>query len=129
MTVWDYYEEIGEADRSSLKESERALLAILDLRQEVNAGGFEGYFRYWGGNSAPTALAFLPDYLGQDWADLLAEAMAVLGPSYPADADARSAALDATEPWEALDDLFQRFLDLESSVDADEKLGSRLHYE
>lgn len=126
MTVWDYYEEVGEADRSLLKESERALLAILDLRQEVNAGGFEGYFRYWGGNSAPAALASLPDFLGQDWADLLAEAMALLGPSYPLDPDARSAALSATEPWEILDELSQRFLDLETSVDADEVLGSRL---
>jgi hypothetical protein len=41
----------------------------------VNSGGFENYFRAWGGNSAGDALAALPTLLGHEWADLLRAAM------------------------------------------------------
>jgi hypothetical protein len=43
--AWSRYEELGSELRDSLSEVEREVFAILDLRQEVNAGGFDGYFR------------------------------------------------------------------------------------
>jgi hypothetical protein len=57
--------------------------AICDLRQEVNSGGFDSYFRYWGGDSASDALRALPGILGTEWAKLLSAAMGFLGADYP----------------------------------------------
>ncbi len=36
--------------------ADSGIAAICDLRQEVNSGGFDSYFRYWGGDSAPWRL-------------------------------------------------------------------------
>ena len=87
--AWSFYESLGEDDRAGLSQAEREVAAICDLRQEVNAGGFDSYLRAWGGDSAPVALTALPTVLGQAWADLLGQATALLGPDYPADADDR----------------------------------------
>jgi len=125
--VWDLYAELGEQDRSGLSDAERAVFAICDLRQEVNSGGFDSYFRYWAGDSAPTAHAELPAVLGQDWADLLRDAMALLGPAYPSGAGARAAALDARDFDAELNALDDRFYELEAGVDADARLGALLH--
>ena len=38
--VWDLYGQLTDRDPSSLTESQRRLVAICDLRQEVDAGGF-----------------------------------------------------------------------------------------
>lgn len=59
--VWDVYNTLSQHNRSSLNGDQRGLLAVCDLRQEVNSGGFDAYFRYWGGDSAPMALATLPE--------------------------------------------------------------------
>ena len=125
--VWDLYAEYAELDRAGLTSAQQAVLAVLDLRQEVNSGGFDSYFRYWGGDTAPLALASLPQLLGQDWADLLREAMATLGPTYPPTADARTAALDAHDMNDELAALDDRFYELEGAVDADSRLNAYLH--
>ena len=61
--VWDLYGQLAEQDSSTLPPAQRVLIAVCDLRQEVNAGGFDNYFRAWGGNSADDALAALPSLL------------------------------------------------------------------
>lgn len=124
--AWSFYEELGERDRDSLSEVERNVAAICDLRQEVNSGGFDSYFRYWGGNTAPIALSALPRVLGQDWADLLAAAMFLIGAEYPTDVDAREQRLDSDELDEELDALNTRYFELESATDADALLSSYL---
>ena len=69
--VWDLYGALSEADPAALSETQTRVLAIGDIRQEVNAGGFDNYLRAWGGNRALIAAVALPDVLGQDWAHLL----------------------------------------------------------
>jgi len=120
--VWDFYEQYTESDRSALSERERQVLAVCDLRQEVNSGGFDAYFRYWGGDTAPTAAAALPQLLGSPWAEVLREGMALLGHPYPASADDRAEKLDGDAVNEALHDLDRRFYALEGSTDADTRL-------
>jgi hypothetical protein len=91
-------------DPSTLNDEQRRLVAVCDLRQEVNSGGFDSYFRYRGGNSALDAARSLPSLPGQDWADLLKEAMDLLGPEYPIDQADRESLMDARD----LDEQFER---------------------
>ncbi len=127
VDAWSFYKEHGlERDRGGLGEVEIAVLAVLDLRQEVNSGGFDAYFRYWGGDTAPEALAALPRMLGAAWADLLRDAMALLGPDYPIDTNPRQERLDAAGIDDALDSMDRRFYDLEASIDADSLLTAFL---
>lgn len=121
--LWDFYGQYAEFDRSALGERERQVLAICDLRQEVNSGGFDSYFRYWGGDTAPTAAAALSQLLGSPWADVLREAMALLGSPYPASADDRAEKIDGDSLDEALYDLDRRFYALEASTEADPRLA------
>jgi hypothetical protein len=121
--VWVLYEQVGDQDRSTLTEVQRAALAICDMRQEVNAGGFDAYFRYWGGNTAPEALAALPAALGDQWASLLSDAMQAFGPVYPRDPDARADLIDQGDLGDRLNALDTRYYELEGTVDADQRLN------
>jgi hypothetical protein len=121
--VWNFYGQYAESDRSALGERERQVLAICDLRQEVNSGGFDSYLRYWGGDTAPTAAAALPQLLGSPWVDVLREAMSLLGDPYPASAEDRADKIDGDSLEEALNDLDQRFYALEASTEADTRLA------
>lgn len=122
--VWDAYADFGDQDRATLSIERQRLFAILDLRQEVNSGGFDGYFRYWGGDTAQIALAALPDSLGPAWVSLLTEAMALFGPEYPNDGEAREAIMDARDLSDELEAFDARFYQLEGEVDADALLSS-----
>jgi hypothetical protein len=102
------------------------LVAICDLRQEVNSGGFENYFRAWGGNSAEDALPALTGLLDQEWADLLRAAMNLLGSPYPRDPDERGEAIDQRDLYERLQEFDERYYDLEASTDADARLNAYL---
>jgi hypothetical protein len=121
--MWDAYEEFGDRDRSTLTVEGQRLFAILDLRQEVNSGGFDVYFRYWGGDTAELALAALPHTLGQDWANLLRDAMALFGTEYPLDPDTRGDIIDSEGLDDALSALDRHFLELEARSDADRRLS------
>jgi hypothetical protein len=124
--VWQYYEEHQNADRAHLTAFERGVLAVCDLRQDVNSGGFDSYFRYGGGDTARDALRALPDSLGDSWAALLTEAMSIFGEEYPTNRDERERALDAAGVEETLDDLAARYFVLEGVDDADAKLTAYL---
>lgn len=124
--AWSFYEGLGERSRSALTPTQAEVAAICDLRQEVNSGGFDSYLRYWGGNSAPLAFAVLPQVLGSEWAEVLAEAMAILGPEYPMDAETRERLLDELEPDDALEALDDRFYELEASSNADARTSAHL---
>ena len=54
--------------------------------KKVNSGGFDSYFRYWAGDTAPEALAVVGTALGPACVDLLRKAMLALGSEYPAGA-------------------------------------------
>lgn len=119
--VWSLYGALSGSDPATLTDTHRGFAAIMDLRQEVNAGGFDTYFRAWGGNSAPAALSAAAEVLGQEWATLLREAMELVGRPYPQeDPDQRAARLDANTTADAkLDALDERFYDLEAATDVD----------
>jgi hypothetical protein len=117
--VWDFYGQYAEADRSSLNERDRQVLAICDFRQEVNSGGFDSYFRYWGGDTALTAMAGLPKLLGSPWGDLFGEAIALFGVPYPLNADDRAEKIDSDSLEATLGEFDQRFYKLETSTAAD----------
>lgn len=122
---WDWYAGVAE-DRAGLTSTERGLAAILDLRQEVSSGGFESYFRFWGGDSAPEALEALPGTLGEGWADLLRRAMVTLGAEYPLDADERADRIDDLACEDVLGALDEEFYALAGIADADALIADRL---
>jgi Domain of unknown function (DUF4375) len=124
--VWDFYRELSARPRSTLNEAQRGLVAVCDLRQEVNSGGFDSYFRYQSGDSAADALPALQQLLGQDWADLLREAMELLGPDYPIDQASREARLDQRDLDDWFEDLDARYDTLEVGADADARLNDYL---
>jgi hypothetical protein len=124
--VWEFYEQYAEEDRSSLNERDRQVLAICDFRQEVNSGGFDSYFRYWGGDTALTAVAGLPRLLGAGWAELLGEAVALFGVPYALDPDDRAEKIDGDSLDAKLGEFDQRFRKLEVSTGADARLAEAI---
>lgn len=124
--VWSFYDAVGDADRNKLTPIEKQAAAICDLRQEVNSGGFDSYFRYWGGNTALVARAPLASLLGEPWADLLDDALALFGDHYPLGPDDRADVLDRHDWQDVLNALDERFYALEASTDADERLSRAL---
>jgi len=126
VDVWAFYESLGDSPRDRLSTRERVVAAICDWRQEVNSGGFDVYFRYHGGDTARQALVGLAEALGQEWAALLREAMAVFGASYPEDTSERARRLDELGVDDKLGTLDGRLYGLEASSDADARLGAYL---
>lgn len=126
VDAWSFYQSIGARPRDRLSRTEREVAAICDLRQEVNSGGFDSYFRSWGGDSAGVALVCLPTVLGQEWADVLAAAMSLLGPVYPDDGDVRAELIERLGVSSDLDALDERYFDLEASADADALVSAHL---
>ena len=122
--MWDAYVEFGEADRSGLPIRQQRLYAVLDLRQEVNSGGFDSYFRYWGDDTAEIALDALPELLGEEWAVLLRDAVSLMGTPYPRATDDRAAILDAGDFDDALAALDDRLYRLEAVEDIDGRLAA-----
>jgi len=126
VDVWQFYETLSDETRQNLSEAQRAVAAICDWRQEVSSGGFDSYFRYWGGNTAATAVAALPEALGSEWAGLLREGVALFGPEYPTEPDRRGAVLDGLDLEDRLEQMDARFFELEAALDADARLGEFL---
>jgi hypothetical protein len=122
--AWSVYEHLSGKDRRRLNEAQRWIAAICDLRQEVNSGGFDSYFRYWGGDSAREALRALPVILDDDWARLLRDAVSLFGGEYPSRADARAEVLDARDLDDHLQALDDRFYRLEAGVNADSLMAT-----
>jgi hypothetical protein len=127
--VWMFYEALAERSREDLTPLQRGVAAICDLRQEVNSGGFDGYFSYWGGDTAREALDVLPASLGEDWAALLREAMDLLGPTYPTEQSERETVLDDLDLSDAFGALDERFYALEASMNADARLSALLGHQ
>jgi hypothetical protein len=124
--VWDVYAVSGQRDRAVLPVARQQLFAICDLRQEVMSGGFDSYFRYWGGNTAKRALVGLSRYLGPDWASLLRGGMSLFGADYPGDADERARIIDERGLDDALSVLDSRIQELEARDDVDALLTAAI---
>lgn len=126
VDAWAYYESMQGAERTRLSAVQRSVLALCDLRQEVNSGGFDSYFRYWGGDSAPDAVAVIASAMGAEWGEVLGEAMALFGPDYPAASRDRARILDSIGLDETLEELDRRFFDLGATTDADAMVSAYL---
>ena len=126
-SVWDFHFEVSDGDRDRLMPMERQVLAICDLRQEVQSGGFDSYFRYWGGDTAPLARSAIGHLLGRPWADLLAEAMSIFGEVYPLDCDSRTEQLEVLDADATLNEFDTRLYDLEPQQDSDALLTAALN--
>jgi Domain of unknown function (DUF4375) len=124
IDLWDLYAQFADRDSRTLTAAQRALVAVCDLRQEVNADGFEGYFCAWGGNSAEDALAALPTLLGPEWADLLRAAMGLFGSPYPREPDERGDRIDQRDLHDRLREFDARYYELENSTDADARMNA-----
>lgn len=124
--MWDFYTSLADNDRQGLSEVQRHVAAVCDLRQEVASGGFDSYFRNWGGDTALDALAGLGRVLGSEWEQVLLEAMQLLGPEYPTAIDDRETMLDSSALDATLQTLDRRFNALEAAVDADSLLSEYL---
>ena len=125
MNIWQLYEAYATPEsRRPLSDEQRQLLALCDLRQEVNSGGFDSYLRFWGADTASDALAIVGGALGEPWRQVLVEALDIFGSANPRTADERAEALDdAAEADDVLGVLDERFFELEGSQDADAALG------
>lgn len=125
MDIWKLYEAYATPEaRRPLSDKQRQLLAVCDLRQEVNSGGFDSYLRFWGADTSSDALAILGGALGEPWRQVLNEALGVFGTASPSTADERAAVIDgAAEADDVLGLLNERFFELEGSQDADAALG------
>jgi Domain of unknown function (DUF4375) len=125
--AWTVFEHLADQDLHDpsavrkMTHEQRLVFAINMLRQEVQSGGFDRYFRFSGGNSAPHALE-AADILGPQWAAAVATAVQAMGSPYPSDRDVRERILDQLDADQLFDDLDQRWYDLEAEQPADERL-------
>jgi hypothetical protein len=104
-----------------MNREQRLLVALDVLRSNVNNGGFDSYFSFSGGDhgtSAAEAAELVDPRLGQ----LLREACALFGDSYPADRDKRFDIVDRLneEQPDLLDQLDTRYYDLEAQISIDD---------
>lgn len=117
MDAWAVYEGLQAQDEGRLTASELSLVALGDLRAEVNSGGFDRYLRYSGANTAARALAVCRSTTGlEEVGVLLAAALERLG-QYSQDPDTRAEAIDSADL--EFDDLDERFYDIESTAGLD----------
>ncbi len=104
-----------------LSTDERLLLALGQLRDEVNNGGFSQYFSNTAGDGFADALEAATETGNTELSDLLGRAAAVLGAPVPADRAARQARLArlADDAVGLLDEIDRSYFELERSVDLD----------
>jgi hypothetical protein len=126
--VFEYLAASALADGlagQQMTDEQRMIFGINLLRQEVNSGGFDRYFRYSGGNTALDATR-AAKILGPGWSTLVEEACRVIGSPYPIDAGPRAIAVDILledhhELFESFDD---RLYQLELDDPADERIDA-----
>ena len=121
--AWTVFDRLQHRDPASLTRDERLVLALGQIRTEVNSGGFDFYLRYASRKNAPAAseaarLAGCPAL-----AALIGEALALVGRDvlHLDDEDVLYERLEQVE--DALEDLDERFCDLEKTADLDTALG------
>lgn len=128
---WYVFERLADAELSdpaalsAMTPEQRQIFAIGTLRQEVNSGGFDSYFRNNGGNTALVARD-AANVIGQSWQLLIQDACNRFGDAYPTDQATREAAV--VRMTVANPDVFERvdsaFYDLEADQPADDKLDA-----
>jgi hypothetical protein len=128
---WVVFEHLAAADLSDalavqqMTDEQRMVFGINMLRQEVNSGGFDRYFRYSGGNTALDA-AQGAKVLGPGWSTLVDEARRAIGSPYPIDTDSRAIAVDILleDQPELFESFDERLYQIELDDPADERIDA-----
>lgn len=121
--AWTIFGQLQRRDPASLTRDEHLVLALGEIRTEVNSGGFDFYLRYPYRKNAPTAseaarLAGCPAL-----AALIGEAIALIGHD-ALNLDDEDVLYDRLEQIEDdLRELDKRFNDLEKTADLDTALS------
>jgi hypothetical protein len=117
--AWTVVDRLQHRDPVSLTRDERLVLALGELRTEVNSGGFDFYLRYPYRKNAPAASEAARLAGCSALATLIEEAIALVGRDvlHLDDVDALYDRLEQVE--DALEDLDERFYDLEKTTDLD----------
>lgn len=121
--AWTIFAQLQHRDPASLTSDELLVLALGEIRTEVNSGGFDFYLRYPYRKNAPTAseaarLAGCPAL-----AALIEEAIALIGCDV-LNLDDEDILYDRLEQIEDdLGELDKRFYDLEKTTDLDTALS------
>jgi hypothetical protein len=117
--VWAIFHQLRHRDPESLTRGERLALVFGEIRTEVNHGGFDFYFQYPYGRNAPVAVEAARIANCPALADLIEEAIALVGHEVlqAGDRDRLSHQLEQIE--DKLTRLDQRFYELENTADLD----------
>jgi hypothetical protein len=121
--AWSIFETLWDTDRSGLSRDQRLLVALAGLRQEVNSGGFDRYFRYTYGADAQSAVEAANEVSCPALGALILEGIARLDldlDHYPAEAATREDWIDALDL--EFDDLDASFYALENQDDLDARM-------
>jgi hypothetical protein len=121
--AWTMFDQLQHRDPASLTRDERLVLALGEIRTEVNSGGFDFYLRYPHRENTPFAVEAAREAGCPALAALIEEAIALVGPHMLLldDEDALYDRLEQVE--DDLGDLDQRFYDLEKTADLDAALS------
>jgi hypothetical protein len=102
---------------------QRLVFGLFSLRQEVDSGGFDSYFRYSGGDTAALALEGA-SLLSPRWSELIEDACRSLGSPYPLDIDTREQVLDRLEKEQP--DLLARLDRRKYALEAEERVDDKV---
>ena len=116
---WTTYGDLTPRDWGTLSDAQRSLVAVGELRTEVNNGGFDQYFFNSGGDLAPIAMDAARQAGIAALAEIIDRALAVFGPGYRTNRDQRQAALEAMADRASFDELDREYYEVESTMDLD----------
>lgn len=116
--AWTVFESLVLRDVDELSPAERQLVSVCSVRQEINSGGFDSYFRTSYGDTAPLAIETATAMGSPELAALIAQAVDRLGlDPYPSDCTVREDAIDDFDV--EFDDLDEAYYALERDHDLD----------
>ena len=121
---WTIYESLSAKDWSSLSGPARQLVALGELRTEVNNGGFHQYFFNSGGDLAREALQASSDLDLESLRALIQQALDLLQGRYTNDREARQDVLDHLDNESEFEPLDTAFYAIEESIDLDAAMAA-----
>ena len=98
---------------------QRQLVALGELRTEVNNGGFHQYFFNSAGNTARESIAAAKDVALTPLVDLLEQALALLGGRYTQERSERQDLLEELDNEDSFEPLDRECCRLEGALDLD----------
>lgn len=119
---WETYEVLCRRAWVELGTAEQALVALGELRDEVNNGGLHQYFFNSAGDHVPVARNAAAEAKAEALVEIIDRAIALFGRRYSTDRYTRQEALEHMSD-EAFDDLDREYYELEVTVDLDRPMN------